>query len=356
MLRFKEKKHINKTPLTGTFLLVADIGGTNSTFALVQIKKEKPVLLVTFQGKSSSIKNSAHVVKQMVAHIKKEYGVKLLHACFAVAGVVSEKKDYGLLTNVPLYFDAHEIKKETGLQSVFIINDFEANGYAIDIVPKNSITVIKFRKNIPKRKNKALLGAGTGLGKSILIWNKNLKQHIPSASEGGHADFSVQNQQELKLVDFIKKIRNIPKKIPIEWEDVLSGSGLQNIYRYLDSIKHYKQTIYQKEIKRNTYEPYLISCYRMKDTQCHDTFELFTKFYARAAKNFALDSLALAGIYFTGGIAAGNPDIFKTNTFWNEFTNTRKQKKLLALIPIYVLTDTKIGLYGTAIYALFHKK
>ncbi|TET06922.1 hypothetical protein E3J79_00415 [Candidatus Dependentiae bacterium] len=355
ILKLKEVKHTKQMPRNSKYLLAADIGGTNFTFALMQIKKGKPVIFVSFHGKSAEIDNPELLTKELLDHIHDIYGITVKHACFAIAGIVSVKKDFGRLTNVPLQLNAHEIKKRTGLKIVFIINDSEANGYAIDIVPKESIKIIKSQKKIPHRKNKILLGAGTGLGKSILIWDHFAKQHIPSASEGGHADFPVHNRQELELLEFIKKFKKLPKKVSIEWEDLLSGSGLQSIYLYLNTIKQYKRTSYQDNIEHNTYDPYFISLYRKKDAQCRDTYQFFTKFYARCAKNFALDSLALAGIYFTGGIAAGNPDIFMQRIFWNEFINTRKQVTLLKQIPIYVITDTTIGLYGAAIYLLFHQ-
>jgi len=73
---------------------------------------------------------------------------------------------------------------------------------------------------------KALIGAGTGLGKSILIYDKHFKIYVPIPSEGGHGDFPIQNDFEIKLTKFIKEFRGISQ--PITYEELLSGRGYSN--------------------------------------------------------------------------------------------------------------------------------
>ena len=70
--------------------------------------------------------------------------------------------------------------------------------------------------------------------------------------------------------------------------------------------------------------------------------------YARFAKTFALDALATGGLYIAGGIAAHNVPLFESETFINEFLSCGKQKVLLSMIPIYVIADYNVSLYGAA--------
>ncbi len=52
----------------------------------------------------------------------------------------------------------------------------------------------------------------------------------------------------------------------------------------------------------------------------------------------------------SGGIAANNLELFKDAYFTHEFINCGKQQELLKRIPIYVITDYNISLYGGVAY------
>ena len=79
-----------------------------------------------------------------------------------------------------------------------------------------------------------------------------------------------------------------------------------------------------------------------------DTYLLFTKLYAKCAKNLALDTISVGGIYVAGGIAAKNIEMFKQPIFVETFTKSHFHSELLKDIPVYVITDYKISLYGAA--------
>ena len=49
-----------------------------------------------------------------------------------------------------------------------------------------------------------MVGPGTGLGEAILFWNSKTGKHDPYPSEGGHADFAVQTQEDFELMEFAK--------------------------------------------------------------------------------------------------------------------------------------------------------
>ena len=91
---------------------------------------------------------------------------------------------------------------------------------------------------------------------------------------------------------------------------------------------------------------------RDKDENCHKTFALYTIFYARCAKDFALDALALGGVYIAGGIAAKNLPLFLESSFMKEFVNCGKQQELLQQVPVYIITDYNVSMHGAAAYML----
>jgi len=345
MTQFEEKKYVAEIPRNITCILGVDIGGTNSNFGIFQARDGRPILLLSLHVKSKKIKEFPPVVNDLLSFVKQAYGITISHALFAAAGVVSPDKDYSKPTNLPIIIDAAEIKKATELTCVYVVNDFEVIGYGLDLIAPKDLVLVN--KGVAReRANKAILGAGTGLGKCIMIWEQDRDQYIPIASEGGHEDFAVQNGLELELVEFIKHREKRPCNI--SWEDVLSGQGIQRIYQFF----HARSNDGRDAAREQVPHPDEIFNARNHDQHSRDTFELYTALYARCAKNFALDVLARGGVYIAGGIAANNLEMFKLPLFMEEFVNCGKQAELLREVPIWVITDYNVSLYGAAAYLL----
>ncbi len=342
MLEFKEVKYVDEVPKNIECLLGADIGGTNSNFGFFQLTDDVLTLIFSMHVKSQQITQFSSTVKDLLEQVKQKYNITVKKANFAAAGVVSEDKDFVKPTNLDITVDAGEIIKATGIDCAFVVNDFEVIGYGLsDIDPKNLVLVNQAKARA--QTNKVILGAGTGLGKSILIWDNHLGRHISSASEGGHADFAAQSQLELDLVTFI--MQHEGRICNVSWEDVLSGYGIQRIHRFFHKRSGGKGD-------DSGPHPDEIFNARNRDEDCRKTFELYTTFYARCAKNLALDALALGGVYIAGGIAAKNLPMFELPAFMNEFVNCGKQQELLAQVPIWVITDYNVSLYGAVAYML----
>jgi glucokinase len=345
MAAFEEVRH--STLRGGPFILVADIGGTHTNFAILQEKGFKLYLKLNFNSKD--ISNFTTTVNEVLQHLKKNHGLHITNSCFAPAGVISRQGQLGTLTNLPWKINSKDLLKNTPLTSIILINDFTAIALGISHLPQK-ILQVKQGKPV-KYAPIAILGAGTGLGKNIMLYDKKQQLYLPNASEGGHANLVIQNKEELELLQFIQKQDH---NRTVAWEDVLSGRGLSNIYKFL--ARHHRPTRYSKEIMHSKYNPELISKYRTKDQLCKATYNKFTQFYGRCAKNLALDTLAQGGIYIAGGIAAKNHAIFKQKIFHSEFLQTKKLATILKQIPIYVITDYNVSLYGAAQAAVLHKK
>ena len=293
-------------------------------------------------------------ILQIINYAKENYGIKLINACIGAAGVVSPNQDYVKLTNANWEINTKDLIDKTTLDSAFIINDFEAIGYGINLIDINNtkeVNIIRSVKNEKVGKTKAIIGAGTGLGKSILIYDDKSNIYKPIPCEGGHADFPIRNNFELDLINFIKDFRNITK--PITNEELVSGRGLENIYKFLKVSKEFGDSQYSMEIENSTDIAEAISKYKKVDDLCAETFKWFTKFYSRCAKNFVLDSLATGGLFIAGGIAQKNQEIFSTDIFLNEFDNVYRYSKYLKETPIYIILDYDIGLKGACFAAMY---
>ncbi len=341
MLPFKQIQyhdiHHNKAGI-----LVGDIGGTNSNFGIAQTVNGELTLVSSVHIKSKEINNFSNVVKDILIFAQKTYNMSISNACFAVAGPVGPEQAWCKPTNLNITIDAQDILRIAPLKNVIIVNDFEVVGYGIEkIGPQDIITIQQGTHYM--HGNKAILGAGTGLGKSILHWIESKNSYVSVASEGGHADFAAQTQQDLDLINYIKK--NEPTLCTISWEHLLSGNGIGRIFNFMSAhTRNYNNTTVNAPPPDEIFKDKNLSPAHQK------TAQLYAQLYARCAKNWALDTLALGGIYIAGGIAAHNVDLFKLPEFLTEFQKCDIHRDILSAIPLYIIADYNISLYGAIEY------
>jgi glucokinase len=323
-----------------SFVIGGDIGGTHTNLAVAGVKNEKTVVLFSTHFDSQKLDSLVPAIQETLEYGMKNYEIEVEKGCAGVAGAVSGCSK-SKLTNVPWEVDAQEIETKTGIKEFYIINDFQVIGYGIESIPENDLFVA--RKGSPGRgETRAIIGAGTGLGKTILIFDG--KNYTPISSEGGHGDLPLHDQFDMDLAEHIKAGR----ETPISYEDVLSGHGIERIYGFLEKelAGNYAVTDCGKEIERSEEKAVLISKYRDRDRLSAETFKIFAKYYGRCSKNFVLDALATGGLYIAGGIATKNKEIFVSQQFQEQFLMAEKQKKLLEKTPIYIILNYDVSLYG----------
>jgi glucokinase len=332
------KRNVNPSNYT-SFILGGDIGGTNTRLAIAGNKNNKPEMLFSLIFPTPT--NIIKALQYTINYAREEHNINIKRACLGVAGRVSSDRNNAKLTNANITLQTKNIFQKTKLKT-FLINDFEAVAHGIHVLKKKDYTLIK--KGTTKSGTRIVLGAGTGLGKAILP-NNSL---TPLPSEGGHSDLPMHTKNELKLVHYIHKQHKL--KSPVSYEDVLSGRGITNIYTYLKA--KYPRTKYTAIISKasNKQKPYLITKY-MNDPACKATMQVFTQLTARCAKNFTLDTLATQ-VYLAGGIIAEHAKLFKSAIFKKEFENTHKQSQILKATPVYIITNTNVGLYGACFAAI----
>lgn len=340
------------------FVLGGDIGGTHTNLGMFGLQQNRPVFLFSLHFQSQELVSLVPAVQKALTYARDQHGIEADLACLGAAGLISPGRDFCQPTNVRWTISAAELLENTTLNSVFLINDFEAIGYGINLLDPDDPQDM----SIAKRKgdhdflkaNRAVIGAGTGLGKSILVYSDAHHIHIPLHSEGGHADFPVQSEFELALCDFVKQHRDI--EAAVDYEELLSGRGIESTYLFLRSLNKYEPTKYTKEIDDSSDRTPLVAAYREKDETCRETIRLFTLFYARCAKNFVLDALAQGGLYIAGGIAAKNPDIFQTGDFLDEFIRVEKLSKVLQDTAVYVIVNENVGMLGAVLAAIVRRE
>jgi len=200
MSQFRKVVYSRDVP-PGDYVLGADIGGTNSNFGFFQVINSTRILRVSWHCKSQEITDFTQLMITLLEQVRQAYGIRIAYACFGAAGVVTPEQDFCKPTNLAITISSSALLRQTGLKCAPIVNDFAVIGYGLSSVAPEDLVLVHDGVEYTKG-NKAVLGAGTGLGKSILWWSDERSRYMPVASEGGHADCAVQSNLELEIIEF----------------------------------------------------------------------------------------------------------------------------------------------------------
>ena len=306
------------------YYLVADIGGTNSNFELVEKNVVNDVVNIINIKKEKFSTNGFKSLTKMISFFLKDIDFKVTEAIFSIAGAVGRELK---LSNSKIEINRNDILRNTSLKNIRFFNDLEAIGYGVSTLKPEQIKIINEGKKYNNQPI-SIIAAGTGLGKSVLVYDEINKKYGLMASEGGHSDLVVMTKDEIELSDFIREKYNIDT---IEFEDILSGRGIERIYHFITGNKKNANDI--SNLKSNG------------DEFAQKTFDIFYKFYSRCCKETALEHLSIGGIYLAGGIVDKNLD-FSREDFMTEFMNNSGFRNMLKEIPIYIIIDYDVNIQG----------
>lgn len=334
------------------FILAGDIGGTNTNLAIVGVKNGKFTIILECVYKSSEVHDLvAPLQETLKIATDKNSALKPNLCCISGAGPVENNSCK--LTNLKWDINGSEIKKAINMETL-VINDFLAIGYGIptlNVDDPHQITKLPHPDgSLPtpqKGAAKAVVGAGTGLGVGFLVSAGD--KYYASPSEGGHSGFASFDDETEKIKNFVaKKLGKTPGTEPF-----VSGQGINNIYHYFKSEGLIKpEGIFQEiDAASDEEKPALISKNAVTNKSCKDIMKIFIKMYGRFASNASLIFLALGGLYLAGGIVTKNETLFlEDQIFMKNFAASYKDniQQLLAKIPVYIVKDYSISLYGAA--------
>ena len=310
--------------------LLADIGGTHVRFAVetapgcmtaiaVYFNRDFPTLesaLAAFLSSAEAVHVGAHRIK---------------HAAIAIANPVTG--DQIRMTNAAWAFSIEAVRQRFGLKTLLFVNDFTALAMALPLLPPDSFRQLGGGKAV-KGEPIGLLGAGTGLGVSGLIWHDGV--WVPLQTEGGHVTFSPSDEQEMTL------LRLAWTQFPhISAERFLSGMGLELMYRLLaQSLGEEKPLLLAPDIVARAQSR---TC-----ALCQETVALFCRMLGTVASNLALTLGARGGIYIGGGIVPRLGENFFTSGFRQRFEEKGRFSIYLSQIPVYVVMDTLAAFTGVS--------
>ena len=140
-----------------SLLLAGDIGGTHTR---LRLESAEARIYQRDDYSNSDYTDLTSIVKEFLkeAAKKTELGGNPTpnKACFAVAGPVDKEQNTCPLTNLHWTLDGKELKKELSIETVKLINDFEAVGYGVLSLPKSeqNIEILQRPKKESHEKDK----------------------------------------------------------------------------------------------------------------------------------------------------------------------------------------------------------
>ncbi|TAK12699.1 MAG: glucokinase, partial [Acidobacteria bacterium] len=172
-------------------LLSADVGGTKTLIGVFAKGRSRPEPRIVREYATLDFESLPDLVTTFLEETGAS-GIKA--AAFGVAGPVTGM--VARMVNVPWVADAEPIGEALDCP-VALLNDLEAMAHAVPVLEPDELATIQEGVEMPTG-NAALIAAGTGLGEALL---HNIDGHfVPSASEGGHADFAARTPRELAFV------------------------------------------------------------------------------------------------------------------------------------------------------------
>ena len=265
------------------------------------------------------------------------------HAAFGIAGPVLG----GAVrtTNLPWYIEADVLRQHFGFKTCSLLNDLEATGCGLPALGAEALVALQVGE--PKAiGNAAIIAAGTGLGEAGMYWDG--ERYHPYATEGGHASFSPQTELEFALLRYLQM-----RYSHVSWERVVSGMGLVDLHDFLRAYR--KVPIPQRladEMRGNDAAAVISrAALSGSDDICVETLEIFVQLYGAEAGNLALKSMSRSGLYVGGGIAPKILPLLQRDIFMQAFLNKGRMRVLLEAMPVRVILNDRVALYGPALYA-----
>lgn len=321
-----------------THVLAGDIGGTKTNLALYALEGRDGVSLVR-EASFSSAKYAG--LEDVIADFRSgETDAAIAAGAFGIAGPVLDGRVE--TTNLPWKVDAPGIRRAIGGGRVRLMNDLEATAYGALFLPAAEILILNTGK--PRRGNRAVIAAGTGLGQAFLFWDG--QGYRPAATEGGHVDFPPRDEKEVELLRFLRKQHNGR----VSYERILSGPGLVSIFNFLQQVLQRPVVETLRGRMQTEDAAAVIGEAGVAGTcrTCVEAVDMFVSLYGAQAGNLALTVMSVGGVYIGGGIVTKLLPKMTDGGFMQSFTDKGRFSQLLQDMPVRIILNPKAAQVGAA--------
>ncbi len=313
-------------------ILVADVGGTNARFAIATLGRGS----VSLSDEHTVPSASQPSLEAAALAYRARVPVAIELASIAIAGPV--KDNVAHVTNLPWVVDGAVLSSALGV-ATRVMNDFEAVARGVRLVPRELRATLQDGEH-DEHGPVAILGAGTGLGEALLVGDRVL------ATEGGHASFAPNDEEDASLLAFTRK------KLAgghVSVERLVSGMGLVTILEWLEATDRAHATAATHAAMATEDDAAVIGRTGTdgSDPACRIAVDRLVRLYGAEAGNLALKTLPHGGLFVAGGIAKKILPRLREG-FLSAFVAKGRMRSVLETIPVHVILDGDVGLRGAA--------
>lgn len=320
-----------------TYVLAADIGGTNARLALAEVSAGQPDLLYAQDFRCRDFPSLRAVVGEFLSGAGRVSArMRPQAAAFAVAGPVGPAG--ADLPNAPWNVRLDELD-DLGLGPVRLLNDFEALAIGVAALGEHDTPPIGPALNGVAGAPRIVVGAGTGFGLAAMLGGGDAPAQV-IAGEGGHASFAPTDDTEIEI---LRRFRRWYGRVSIE--RLVSGPGLRILYLTLGQISG----VYADPDL--TPEDIATLGMRGRDDLCAQTLARFCAIFGSVAGDAALTFGAQGGVFIAGGLANSIAAFLEASAFRERFEAKGRLQAYVAAIPTRRVAQAHAAVLGAARFA-----
>tara|TARA_B100000282_G_scaffold295698_1_gene275554 strand:- start:423 stop:1370 length:948 start_codon:yes stop_codon:yes gene_type:complete len=313
--------------------ILIDIGGTYARFALAnkeggytKMRKYEAALHESFEAALS-------------LYLKEEALEERGSLRIAIAGYIDQ--DVWKLTNKNEWVISPKALEQAGWDIEAILNDFEANVWAIPTFTGEDIKTLRSSSE-PASPHKCLVGPGTGLGLGYLLKDKN-DHYSVLRTHGGHMPAAIMSDEQWMVAQIVS--RSKARSSCLSFEELVSGYGLLNLYNaccLMDGVEPAFSRVRDLPAHKDT-------------PQVKRALKLFHEFFGQFAASMVITGHAYGGLYICGGVIErlDEIDLWDFSAFEKAFSihSVEAVAQDLARTPIHHILEPTPALRGLSRYA-----
>ncbi|MBU8537503.1 glucokinase [Falsiroseomonas tokyonensis] len=306
--------------------LLADIGGTNARFALLQDGRIGAPVILPVAGFGSAEDAMEEALKRLAPAAPPEQAV------LALAGPVLAEPVR--LTNAPWSLESAAIAARFGMRRVRLVNDFLALAHALPHLAGGDL--VRIGGGTPVASAPMLVvGPGTGLGAAGLVPTAGDPVAVPT--EGGHIGLAAETPREDAVIAALRARCGRAGA-----EEALSGRGLVNLHAIAAEL----QGVAAPQRDAAAIVAAAGTCPVADEALAH-----FLAFLAAYAGDMALAWGARGGIFIAGGILPRLLPRLDAPRFRAQFEAKPPMRHWMADVPLAVVTHPAPAFLGLAALA-----
>ena len=312
-------------------IVAIDIGGTHARFALAEVDAGRVVHL----GEPVTMKTAEHASFQTAWEAFDAMLDQSIPRAVAIAIAGPVTGEVIKFTNNPWIIRPALIKERLNVDAFTLVNDFGAVGHAVaQAGPEHFTHLCGPDELLTSNGTISIIGPGTGLGVAQI--HRHPGGYHVQATEGGHIDFAPLDSIEDAILARLRK-----RFTRVSTERVVSGPGLIGIYETLAAIEG--RAIQQYDDK----ELWALGM-SGEDSLASAAVDRFCLSLGSVAGDIALAQGGFGGVVIAGGLGHRIKDLLLRSAFDQRFRAKGRFEKLMAAIPVKLITHPQPGLFGAA--------